>query len=255
MIPMDGWTAPTVDDFKFPGIWGIDWLNKPMIQLIIAVVLVAVFWLVAARKVKVRPTKGTFLLEWAYDFVRNGIAREMLGQGYQPFVPLLLGMFSVILISNLFGEFFLLMFPTFSNIGYSWGMTIFVYIMYVFLGFKAHGPGYLKQALVPAGLPAYMVPIVVPLEFISTFITRPLTLGIRLFANMFGGHIVVIVFVVGGSYLLTVSNNLVYNLGGVFSLIFSMVMMGLEVFIGFMQAYIFTILTTQYVSSAMHEGH
>lgn len=256
MIPMDGgWSPPTVDDFKFFGPDGLAWLNKPMIQLILAIVIVLVFWLVAARKLKVRPTKASFLFEFAYDFVRNGIAREMIGQGYQPFVPLLLGMFSVILVSNLFGEFFLLMFPTFSNIGYSWGMTIFVFIMYVGMGFKAHGPGYLKQALVPPGLPAYMVPIVVPLEFISTFITRPLTLGIRLFANMFGGHIVVLVFVVGGSYLLTYTHNWVYNFGGVFSLIFSMVMMGLEVFIGFMQAYIFTILTTQYISSAMHEAH
>ena len=254
MIPMQ-WEAPGPKDFVFVGPPGLEWLNKPMLQLIIAIILVAVFWLVAARKVKVRPTKGTFLLEFAYDFVRNGIARELIGQGYQPFVPLLLGMFSVILVSNLFGEFFLLMFPTFSNIGYSWGMTIFVFIMYVGLGFKAHGPGYLKQALLPPGLPAYMVPIVVPLEFISTFITRPLTLGIRLFANMFGGHIVVIVFVVGGSYLLTVSHNLVYNVAGVFSVIFSMVMMALEVFIAFMQAYIFTILTTQYISTAMHEAH
>jgi len=254
MIPMQ-WTAPGPEDFVFHGPAGLEWLNKPMLQLIIAILLVTVFWIIAARKVKVRPTKGTFLLEFAYDFVRNGIARELMGQGYQPFVPLLLGMFSVILVSNLFGEFFLLMFPTFSNIGYSWGMTIFVFIMYVGIGFKAHGPGYLKQALLPPGLPAYMVPIVVPLEFISTFITRPLTLGIRLFANMFGGHIVVIVFVVGGSYLLTYSHNLVYNVAGVFSVLFSMVMMALEVFIAFMQAYIFTILTTQYISTAMHEAH
>jgi len=254
MIPMQ-WTAPGPEDFVFHGPAGLDWLNKPMLQLIIAIILVAVFWIIAAHKVKVRPTKGTFLLEFAYDFVRNGIARELMGQGYQPFVPLLLGMFSVILVSNLFGEFFLLMLPTFSNIGYSWGMTIFVFIMYVGIGFKAHGPGYLKQALLPPGLPAYMVPIVVPLEFISTFITRPLTLGIRLFANMFGGHIVVIVFVVGGSYLLTYAHNLVYNVAGVFSVVFSMVMMALEVFIAFMQAYIFTILTTQYISTAMHEAH
>jgi len=256
MIPMDGgWTAPGVDDFNFPGIFGISWLTKPMMQLFIAIVIVLVVWLVVARRLKVRPTKVQFFFEYAYDFVRNSIAREMIGPGYQAFVPLLLGMFCVILISNWCGEFFLLMFPTFSNIGYTWGMTIFVYLLYVGLGFKAHGAGYLKKSLVPPGLPAYMLPVVVPMEFLSTFITRPLTLGIRLFANMFGGHIVVLVFVLGGTYLMTYSGNAVYNGAGVLSLIFSMVMMALEVFIGFLQAYIFTMLTAQYISSSMQEGH
>lgn len=252
---MDGWTAPGVDDFDFAGLFGISWLTKPMVQLFIAVILVVVVWLIAARRLKVRPTKGQFFFEFVYDFVRNSIAREMIGPGYQRWVPLLVGMFSLIVINNWFGEFLLLMFPTFSNVGYVYGMTIFVYLLYIGAGIQAHGPGYLKKALMPPGVPVYMLPIIVPMEFISTFLTRPLTLSIRLFANMFAGHLVVLVFVGGGAYLLTYVGNWFYNVAGVMSFVMSLIIMALELFIGFLQAYIFTMLTAQYISSSVSEEH
>jgi len=257
MIPMDGgWATPGVEDFQFPnGLFGISWLTKPMVQLILSVILVLVVWLVAAKRLKVRPTKGQFFMEFVYDFVRNSIAREMIGPGYQRWVPLLTGMFSIIIINNWFGEFLLLMFPTFSNVGYVYGMTIFVYLLYIAAGFQAHGPGYLKKALVPPGVPPYMLPIIVPMEFISTFLTRPLTLSVRLFANMFAGHLVVLVFVGGGTYLLTYAGSWFNNTAGALSWVMAMVMMALEVFIGFLQAYIFTMLTAQYISSAVSEEH
>ena len=251
----DGFVMPGVESFQFGGMFGVPWLTKPMIQLFLAVVFVVAVWLIAARRLHVRPTKVQFFFEFVYDFVRNGIARNMIGPGYQRFVPLLVSMFSLIIISNWFGEFFLLMFPTFSNVGYVYGMVVFVYILYVAAGFAAHGPGYLKQALIPSGVPVYMIPIIVPMEFLSTFITRPLTLSIRLFANMFAGHLVVLIFVLGGSYLVGVSGNILYNASGVLSLVMSMVMMALEVFIGFLQAYVFTMLTASYISSSMQEGH
>jgi len=258
MIPMDGWTAPGVEDFNFNPVTSIawlSWLNKPMLQLIIAAVIVLVIWLIAASRLKVRPTKGQFFFEFVYDFIRNGIARDMIGPDYKRWVPLLVGLFSLIIVNNWFGELFLLMFPTFSNIGYVYGMVIFVYLVYVGAGFSAHGPGYLKKALVPAGLPIYMYPIVVPLEFISVFVTRPLTLSIRLFANMFAGHLVVLVFVTGGAFLLTYAGNMFYNAAGGLSFIMAMIILALELFIGFLQAYIFTILTAQYISSSISEEH
>jgi len=256
MIPMDGgWTTPGVEDFNFPGLFGVSWLTKPMLQLLVAALLVAVVWIVAARRLKVRPTKGQFFFEFVYDFIRNSIARDMIGPGYQRFVPLLVGMFSLIVVSNWFGEFFYFMFPTFSNAGYVYGMVILVYLLYVGAGFQAHGPGYLKHALVPPGAPVYLYPLLIPMEIISVFITRPLTLSVRLFANMFAGHLVILVFATGGAFLLTYHGNLLYNGSGVFALIFSVVMMAFEVFIGFLQAYVFTLLTAQYISSSIQEGH
>jgi len=256
MRPLDGeWTVPGVEDFDFDGLFGIDWLTKPMLQLVIAAIIVIGLWLWAARRLKVRPSKGQYFFEMIYDFVRNGIAREMIGPNYKRWVPLLVAIFSFVIVNNWFGEFFLLMFPTFSNIGFTYGMTAFIYLLYIGAGFQAHGPGYLKKSLIPPGLPVYLYPIIIPLEFISTFVTRPLTLSIRLFANMFAGHLVVLVFVLGGSYLLTYAGNLIFNTAGVLSFVMAMIILALELFIGFLQAYIFTMLTAQYISSSVSEEH
>ena len=104
-------------------------------------------------------------------------------------------------------------------------------------------------------MPWYLLWLIIPLEFLATFVTRPVTLALRLFANMFAGHLVVLVFVVGGSFLLTFQNNLVYNISGAVSVIFSFAILFLELFIGALQAYIFTVLTAQYVSTSISEAH
>jgi F-type H+-transporting ATPase subunit a len=96
--------------------------------------------------------------------------------------------------------------------------------------------------------------LIIPLEFLSNFIVRPITLALRLFANMFAGHLVVLVFVVGGTLLLE-SGQLFYMAAGGVSLLFSFAIFGLEIFVGVLQAYIFTVLTAQYVSSALAEEH
>lgn len=236
--------------------FGVDWMNKPFWQAVIGAALVVVLWLLASRSLKKVPGKGQFLAEYVYSFVRNGIARDILGPEYRRFLPYLLGLFSFLLVSNWFGEFFLFMLPTFSNIGYAWALAIMTWLIYVGAGIHKHGVGkYLKQSLIPEGVPAYLYPIIIPLEFLSNFITRPLTLGLRLFANMFAGHLVVLVFVAGGAFLLTYPENLFYNVSGAVSIIFSFAILFLELFIGALQAYIFTVLTAQYIHSSLAEAH
>ncbi len=256
ILPANGeFKTPGAEDFQFPGLFGTDWLNKPMLQLIIAALLVCLFWYFGSRKLRVVPSKGQLLMESVYNFIRDGVGRDVLGPGFRPYIGLLVGIFTFVLINNWFGEFFLFMFPTFSNIGYVWGMVAFIFLVYVGSGFKQHGIGYLKKALIPEGVPWVLWIIIVPIEFISNFITRPLTLAVRLFANMFAGHLAIMVFVLGGTFLLTYADNVVFNAAGVLSLIFSFAMLCLELFIGFLQAYIFTILTAQYISSSISETH
>ncbi|MEO7588213.1 MAG: F0F1 ATP synthase subunit A [Arachnia sp.] len=259
LLPLEGggYTPPGVDDFKFgPAFAGApEWLNKPMLQAVIGALLVILLWWWASRNLKVRPTKGQFLAEYVYEFVRNGIARDILHKDYKKFLPYLLGLFSFVLINNWFGEFFFFMFPTFSNVGYAYGLALMSWVIYVGAGFKKFGIGFLKRSLIPEGVPWYLLPLIIPLEFLSTFITRPITLALRLFANMFAGHLVVAVFVVGGSFLLTYENNLGFNVAGGVSVIFSFAILFLELFIGALQAYIFTVLTAQYVSTSISEAH
>mgnify|MGYP002738003763 CR=1 FL=1 len=259
IIPLDagGYTSPGVDDFKFDAFiegWP-DWLNRPFIQAVIGAILVIILWWWASRNLKVKPTRGQFFAEYFYEFVRNGIARDILRHEYRRYVPYLLGLFSFILINNWFGQLFVFMYPTLSNIGYVYGLAVLSWFVYVGAGFAKFGMGFLKRSLIPEGVPLYLLPIVMPLEFLATFITRPVTLALRLFANMFAGHLVVMVFVIGGGYLLTVQDNLFYNVSGAVSIIFSFAILFLELFIGAIQAYIFTILTAQYVSTSISEAH
>ena len=262
LLPMEtdggGYTPPGVEDFLWDSVWpGVlpDWMNKPFFQAVIGAALVIILWWIASRRLKTQPSKAQFAAEYIYEFVRNGIARDILHHDFRKFLPFLLALFSFILVNNWFGEFFLFMYPTFSNVGYAYGLAILAWCAYVGAGFKKWGFGFLKKSLIPEGVPGYLLPLVMPLEFLATFITRPITLALRLFANMFAGHLTILVFVVGGTYLLTQADGIVLKIGGGFSLLFSFVMLGFELFIGFLQAYIFTILTAQYISSSISESH
>lgn len=257
MIPMDGegYTPPGLHDFEFEGLFGTEWLTKPMIMAVVAAVFVVALWAFSARRLKLVPGRGQYLMELIYEFVRNGVGRDVLGPGFRPYIGLLIGLFTYILVNNWFGEFFLFMFPTFSNIGYAWGAVVMVLFIYIYAGFRQHGLGYLRHALIPQGVPWYLYPIIIPVELLSNFVTRPLTLGVRLFANMFAGHLTIMVFVIGGTYLLTQADGMFLKVGGTFSLLFSIVMLLFELFIGALQAYIFTILTAQYISSSISESH
>ena len=231
-------------------------MNKPLIQAVIGALLVILLWWIASRNLKVKPSKGQFLAEYVYEFIRNGIARDILHSDFRRFLPYLLGLFSFLLVNNWFGQFFFFMYPTFSNVGYAYGLAILSWLIYVGAGFKKWGfGGFLKKSLVPDGVPFYLLPLVVPLEFLATFITRPITLALRLFANLFAGHLVVVVFVVGGGWLLSQQDNLFYNISGGVSMGFSLIILCLELFIGALQAYIFTVLTAQYVSTSIAEAH
>lgn len=248
----------------FPGLGPeFYWINNQLFQAVLGAILVIGFWLWMAHGHKVVPGKRQYFGELAYNFVRDGIARDMLGHDFRKFTPYLVALFSFILVNNLFGQFFLFMFPTFSKIGYAWGLAGLTFLLYNGVGIYKHGLlKYVKNNTMPAGVPWWMLPLVIPLEFLSNFIIRPITLALRLFANLFGGHLVVLVFVVGGTLLLTWTEGplngkpewLLHTAGGV-ALVFSLAIFALELFVSVMQAYIFTVLTAQYVASALADEH
>lgn len=261
LVPLEsgGYNPPGTHDFEWGSVWpGVlpDWVNKPLLQAVIAFVLVALIWYLASRKLKVQPSKGQYFFEYLYEFVRNGIARDILAKDFRKFLPYLLALFFFLLINNWFGQFFLFMYPTFSNIGFPYAFAVMSWFVYVGAGIAKWGfGGFMKRSLVPEGVPGYLLPIVAPLEFLATFITRPVTLALRLFANLFAGHLVVLVFIVGGGFLVTYQDNLFYNFAGGASFLFGLIVMLLELFLGALQAYIFTVLTAQYVSTSIAEAH
>lgn len=256
LIPMDGYTPPGVSDFDYPDLFGIPGFTKYALQAGLAFAVIVVFWFAMARKNKLVPSKGQFIGESAYFFVRDSIGRDVIGHDFKKYLPLLIAVFSFVLFNNLWGIFPLTLLPTAAHVGWAYGLAGMIWIIYNVIGIKKWGPlGYLKHTTMPPGVPWPMYFLVVPLEFISNILVRPLTLSLRLFANMLAGHLLVLVFVVGGEYLLVESTPIGNKVAGGASLIFSMAIFGLELFVQVLQAYIFTILTAQYIGSAIAEEH
>jgi F-type H+-transporting ATPase subunit a len=257
LIPLEGFEPPGVQTFDIPPFFeSLPWFDKYLLQGILSVILILAFWLIMARKNALVPSKSQYIGETAYFFVRNSIARDMIGHDFRRYLPLLIALFSFVLVNNIWGVFPLSLLPTTSHVGWAYGLAGLVWVIYNGVGIAKHGPlGYLKSATLPAGVPAFMWPLIIPLEFVSNIIVRPLTLSLRLFANMFAGHLLVLVFVLGGEYLLLHSEAIVNKVAGVVALIFSMAIFALEVFVQSLQAFIFTVLTAQYISSAAAEEH
>ncbi|HBX81548.1 MAG: F0F1 ATP synthase subunit A [Propionibacteriaceae bacterium] len=266
LIPLEGGGAeaelhgwpPGVDSFKAKPMWpGVlpDWFTNHILQAIIAAILIIAFWVWVTRNQKIVPGKKQAVGEMIYDLVRNSIARDIIGHDYHKYVPYLLAVFSFILVNNLFGEVFIFMFPTFSKIGFVYALALCSWLLYNLAGIKKHGfVGYLKLSTLPAGVPWPLWFLIIPLEFLSNIIVRPLTLALRLFANLFAGHLVVLVFVVGGTILLG-SAEVFYKVAGGSAILFSFAIFALELLVSAIQAYIFTVLTAQYVSSAIAQEH
>ncbi len=259
LIPLEteGFEPPGVSSFDFPSlIPGADWANRYLLQAVVSVILVLAFWLVMSGKRAMVPSRGQFVGETAYFFVRNSIARDTLGHDFKRFLPFLIALFSFILVNNLWGIVPFTLLPTTSHAGWAYGLAIMVWVTYIAVGIAKHGPlGYLKMTVLPSGVPWFMWPLIIPLEFASNIIVRPITLGLRLFANMFAGHLLVLVFVLGGEYLLLHTESIVTKAAGAVAWIFSMAIFGLEVFVQCLQAFIFTVLTAVYIASSLADEH
>ena len=130
------------------------------------------------------------------------------------------------------------------------------WVIYNAVGIRKHGPwGYFKHQTMPAGVPWWLMPLMIPIEFISNIVVRPISLSLRLFANMFAGHILLLVFVLGGEYLVFEADSIALAGVGILTCIMGLAIGGLELFVQCIQAYIFVVLTAQYIGSAIADDH
>jgi F-type H+-transporting ATPase subunit a len=169
-------------------------------------------------------------------------------------VPLLFSMFMLILVNNLFGVIPPFQFPTMSRIGFPVALTLVVYVTYHYIGIKRVGVGAYFKNLLPAGLPGWIKPLIFVLEIITFFVTRPLTLALRLFGNMFAGHLLLLLFITGGEYLF-INGGFGLKLAGVGSFGMAFVLTVFEILIEFLQAYIFTLLAAMYIAGSLSDEH
>jgi F-type H+-transporting ATPase subunit a len=247
--------APGLNSFDFKPIFSVGGLDftKPMLLGIICMLLVVGFFWAAFNKPKLVPGKLQMVGEIGYTFVARSIAREVIGKKGDKYVPFLTSIFFFVWIMNVMSIVPLAQFPAMSRFAFPVGLALLVWLTYMYLTFKTHGfKGGVKNLVWIPGLPKFLVPLIVLLEFIQNVITRPFTLAVRLWANMFAGHMLIVMFSVASWYLLTPSF-LSAVAGG--SFVLAAAMTAFEVLIQFLQAYIFTLLASIYISGALEEGH
>ena len=254
-----GFPAPSADIFFLEpyatlNIFGMDFtISKAVILVALVATVVIAFFMSAFRSPKLVPGKLQSLGEMAYTFVRDQIAREVIGKDGDKFVPFLTSLFFFVWISNLMGVIPGAQYPIMSSLAFPVSLTLIVYFTYMYLGFNHQGTKFITDAAFPPGVPKAMYILLTPLELLQLFVTRPVTQSIRLFANMFAGHLLITTFTVGAWYLL--SPSVIGILGSATSFGVTVVLTGFEMFIQGLQAFIFTLLAAVYIGGSIHGEH
>jgi len=195
------------------------------------------------------PSRAQSIAEMSYEFVANTL-RDAAGTSGMKFFPLVFSLFMFVLVANLFG-----MFPYFftvtSHIVVTFALSMLVIGLVLVYGFYKHGLKFLGL-FVPDGVPGVLMPLVVAIEVIS-FLSRPISLSVRLFANMLAGHITLKVF---AGFVTSLSALGAIGIGGaILPLAMTVALTGLEFLVAFLQAYVFAVLTCMYLNDALHPTH
>lgn len=225
-----------------------------LIMFLVTILLAAFFWVATSRTALV-PGRLQNTAEVCVNFVRNQIVDEVIGKGGRKFVPLLAAMFFFILGLNLTGIIPGLQIAGSSVVAIPLILAVVSYLVFNYQGIKAHGLGrYLKMNLFPPGVPWPIYILVTPIEFVSTFILRPVTLTIRLLANMIAGHLILVLFFGATSFLLFEAAPAL-KVFGLVSLAAGFAFTLFEILVAFLQAYIFALLTAVYLAGAISHEH
>jgi F-type H+-transporting ATPase subunit a len=262
--------APTADEFFFDPIdlFGtkLDWhvagldlsVNRVVLLEFLAMAVAMALFAFAFRRP--RPVPGNLQggVEAVMEFIRTDVVEGTLGAKGRKYTPYLLALFFFIWIGNLFEVIPGISFPVNSRTGLPAALAIITLILFIREGVRHAGAwGYLKETLFPPGVPKPVYLILTPIELISTFVIRPMTLCIRLAANMIAGHLLLSIMYLATDYLL-----FGYHYDKAFTAIFAagsflgaIVFTGFELFVGTLQAYIFTLLTAVYLASSMEPQH
>jgi len=238
--PMEQFAIKRVAEFKIGGLDAS--LTNSALWMIVVAIFSTVFLVYAMRQRAMVPGRLQSSAEMLYEFIA-GLLKETVGTAGRPYFPLVFTLFVFILFCNLFGML-PYSFTVTSHIAITFALALLVFVIVTILGFVKHGLHFL-HFFVPGGVPGPMLLLVVPLEVLSYFI-RPISLSVRLFANMTAGHTMLKVF---GGFVVAM------GAFGILPLIVIVALTGLEVLIACLQAYVFTVLTCLYLNDAIHMEH
>ena len=220
----------------------ISFTNSSLFMVISVLVIISIFFAGTKRKAIV-PTKIQLITELSYTMISKMIS-ETAGSKAKPYFPFIFSLFMFVLFCNMLGML-PYSFTVTSHIIVTFALAAVIFIGVTIIGFVNHGVGYLKL-FIPSGVPVFLLPLIVIIEIIS-YLSRPVSLSVRLFANMMAGHTMLKVF---GGFVISLG-----IIGGWLPLSFTVALTGLEILIAFLQAYVFAILTCIYLNDALNLNH
>jgi F-type H+-transporting ATPase subunit a len=239
---------------EWPDIVGRGWygINKVVILLAISLVIAGVFFVLAGRPKALVPRGAQNFAEAIVDFIRNDIIMQTMGTEGLWWAPFLFTLFIFVFMCNIWEIIPIAQMPVSSRIAIPVFLALMVWVLYIVVGIKHQGPiGYWKNAIFPPGVPWPLYILVTPIELVSIVIVRPLSLSVRLFANMLAGHLLLVSFAVLTAALFVAP---VYIFAALpFALLVALT--GFELLVAVLQAFIFTILTAVYLGSSLHPDH
>jgi len=229
--------------------------NKVALIAVLATLVALGIFLLASRADGLKAPKGVRnFAETIVEFVENQIIMPTMGREGLGWTPFLLTLFMFIYLCNVPGIIPIIYMPATARIAIPAFLALLVWVIFIVVGFKHQGFGYLKNSLFPPGVPAPLYILVVPIEFFSTFLLRPFSLTIRLFANMFAGHILLVTFALLTEELVQ-SDTIALKPVAILPFFMLLFITAFEVLVGFLQAYIFTMLAGVYIASSSHAEH
>ncbi len=228
-------------------------VSKVVVLMWISALISVGFVILAGRNFKLVPKPLQNVGESFYGFIQNGIILETMGPDGLKYTPFLGSLFIFVLSCNFWGIIPVAQMPVNARIALPFFLALLVWAIFVVVGIKKQGPfGYLKNTGFPPGVPKALYLLVTPIELVSTFIVRPLSMFVRLFANMLAGHLLLTSFAVICAALWALQPTVVIL---PFSFALLVALTGFEILVIFLQAFIFTILAAVYIGSSMHPEH
>lgn len=231
-------------------IGGLDLsFTNSSLWMMIAVVVSTTLLSLSMKQSALIPGRAQVMAEMVYEFVANMI-RENIGPAGRQYFPLIFTMFMMVLMGNMLG-LLPYSFTFTSQLIVTGALALFIFLMVLVLGIVRHGTHFFSLFL-PPGVPVWLCPLVLPLEIIS-FMIRPLTLSVRLFANMMAGHLMLKVF--AGFSAAMISAGALGWFGAMFPMLFNAMLTGFELMIALIHAYVFSVLCCLYLKDTVELAH
>jgi F-type H+-transporting ATPase subunit a len=246
--PLEQFEVHPVVDLPSIGVLDLS-LTNAAFHMLAASALIILVLSVATRRASLVPGRLQSVAELGYEFI-SGMIRDIVGPEGLKFFPYVFALFSFILVANMLGMF-TIFFTTTSHIAVTLTLGVLTISIVVVTGVVRHGLGFFKL-FAPSGLPLPMYLLITPIEIIS-FLARPITLAVRLFANMLAGHVMLKIF--GGFVIALGGLAGVWKAAAVLPFAAAFAITGLEFLVAFLQAYVFAILTVIYLNDVVHMHH